>query len=93
MMRFEDSLMSNPKEEICAAAVQPCEPGCPLVNMVISPRDTSDAAMKDPESAKFLLQVHRCSGDRLGTWEVDLRAPCVVPGRLPATLQGSPSAY
>lgn len=52
---------SNPKEEICAVAVQPSVPGCLLVNVVISPPDQADAALKDPESAELLLQVLSCS--------------------------------
>lgn len=64
VMRFEDTLVSNPKEEICAADIQPCEPGCLLVNMVISPCDTSDVAMKDP--MKVPSSCYRCIG-ALGT--------------------------
>lgn len=42
-------------------AVQPSVPGCLLVNVVISPPDQADAAMKDPGSAKLLHQVLKCS--------------------------------
>lgn len=60
-MRFEDNLVSAPHLIPRKKFVQPSVPGCLLVNMVISPPNQADAAMKDPGSARLLLQVLRCS--------------------------------